>query len=501
MIIVTETGHEYKDTVVFRGKSNSVQQRQHMTRLLSIPKMFFSALVAGSIIGLLTPAGSLADITVMKRAIVGYNKRMHKASLLEGTYRGEEGILMMKPDVARSFNLTVPEYPDYEKGKALFKKAEKLLDKTIKIMEIQANNRGFRKKHVSQIADLAVLYNKTKRLAQEKLSEYRSKLDPKLDERLNSKICTALLEILLEESLREKSRNLRDALGHFYNLCHGINKRKFPLTAGNVLFVNFVFNEEKRKPLKSSENTYDMDTQKTVNEDILRPGWRSRLGRDESRYLRLIESELQNRKKTGDSVEALLFLALIKQESRFDPKDVSRVGAAGLTQIMPATGQKLGMKHIFSPDYYEEAGILLGNERSSRGKAIRLLYEINEENKSELARKAMDLMGQSMKYKKRRKILFLRYARELRDMGKDDRLDPRKAIKYGLEYFSSLMVLQKGDISLALASYNAGPHRVEKYKGLPPFSETVGFRNRVLTYYKEYLEKLEESKLKKSKDH
>jgi soluble lytic murein transglycosylase-like protein len=31
-----------------------------------------------------------------------------------------------------------------------------------------------------------------------------------------------------------------------------------------------------------------------------------------------------------------------------------------------------------------------------------------------------------------------------------------------------------GDISLALASYNAGQHRVKEFGGLPPFRETIG---------------------------
>ena len=35
----------------------------------------------------------------------------------------------------------------------------------------------------------------------------------------------------------------------------------------------------------------------------------------------------------------LLFLALIRQESRFDPQAVSYAGATGLTQVMPETGQ------------------------------------------------------------------------------------------------------------------------------------------------------------------
>jgi len=52
-----------------------------------------------------------------------------------------------------------------------------------------------------------------------------------------------------------------------------------------------------------------------------------------------------------------------------------------------------------------------------------------------------------------------------------------------------LMKKQKGDISLALASYNAGPHRVREFNGIPPYEETVHFRNRVLQYYREYLRK------------
>lgn len=37
--------------------------------------------------------------------------------------------------------------------------------------------------------------------------------------------------------------------------------------------------------------------------------------------------------------DPLLFLALIRQESRFDPRAVSYAGATGLTQVMPATGE------------------------------------------------------------------------------------------------------------------------------------------------------------------
>ena len=70
-----------------------------------------------------------------------------------------------------------------------------------------------------------------------------------------------------------------------------------------------------------------------------------------------------------------------------------------------------------------------------------------------------------------------------------DRLKPEMSIKYGLIYFARLMKEQDGDISLALASYNAGPHRVKEYRGIPPFNETIQFRNRILRFYREYLER------------
>ena len=59
-------------------------------------------------------------------------------------------------------------------------------------------------------------------------------------------------------------------------------------------------------------------------------------------------------------VDPLLMAALIRQESRFDPRAVSRVGARGLGQIMPATGQQMAQERrlgtwdanlLFVPDF------------------------------------------------------------------------------------------------------------------------------------------------------
>jgi len=180
----------------------------------------------------------------------------------------------------------------------------------------------------------------------------------------------------------------------------------------------------------------------------------------------------------------------MKRESNFSPKAVSYVGAAGLTQIMPRTARGLGMKNVFEPPHFDQAVSLLKKERKLKQKAIGLISQITEKNRVKFARLARKYMRMSRDCRKERVQLFSRYKKELLDKAQDDRLDPAKAIKHGYKYFSQMMKAQKGDMSLALASYNAGPHRVKQYKGMPPFAETVSFRNSVLRYYREYLKRM-----------
>ena len=100
--------------------------------------------------------------------------------------------------------------------------------------------------------------------------------------------------------------------------------------------------------------------------------------------------------------------AVIKQESKYDSKAVSPVGARGLMQMMPATAERFGLKDPFDPAANVEAGT--------------------------------------------------------------------KYLKWLLKRFD-------GDVSLALAGYNAGEGAVDKYKGVPPYSETQNYVKKIVSNY------------------
>lgn len=65
-------------------------------------------------------------------------------------------------------------------------------------------------------------------------------------------------------------------------------------------------------------------------------------------------------------------------------------------------------------------------------------------------------------------------------LGVRDAMDPLENISGGARYLASLFQ-RFPDPRVALAAYNAGPTRVESYGGIPPFRETRGFVERVMT--------------------
>ncbi|WP_297055690.1 lytic transglycosylase domain-containing protein [Thermosulfurimonas sp.] len=69
--------------------------------------------------------------------------------------------------------------------------------------------------------------------------------------------------------------------------------------------------------------------------------------------------------------------------------------------------------------------------------------------------------------------------------GVRDPFNPRQNI-FGAARFLKQLLDRFGDLRLALAAYHAGPERVERYHGIPPFPETRRYIRMVLRYYRYY---------------
>lgn len=73
-----------------------------------------------------------------------------------------------------------------------------------------------------------------------------------------------------------------------------------------------------------------------------------------------------------------------------------------------------------------------------------------------------------------------------RAYGVMDPFSSSQSIDGGARHIKSLMQRYKGDLTLVAAAYNAGVGSVQRYRGVPPYSETHAYVEKVQTLYARY---------------
>jgi soluble lytic murein transglycosylase-like protein len=71
-------------------------------------------------------------------------------------------------------------------------------------------------------------------------------------------------------------------------------------------------------------------------------------------------------------------------------------------------------------------------------------------------------------------------------LGVTDVTDPAQALEGGAKYLKQQLDTFDGDVTKALAAYNAGPGAVQRYGGVPPYAETQNYVQKVQAFAAAY---------------
>jgi soluble lytic murein transglycosylase-like protein len=69
------------------------------------------------------------------------------------------------------------------------------------------------------------------------------------------------------------------------------------------------------------------------------------------------------------------------------------------------------------------------------------------------------------------------------ELGVSNAFDAKANVEGGTKYLRELLEKYNYDVPKALAAYNAGPRRVDQYRGVPPYSETQAYVARIIRDY------------------
>lgn len=85
-------------------------------------------------------------------------------------------------------------------------------------------------------------------------------------------------------------------------------------------------------------------------------------------------------------------------------------------------------------------------------------------------------------------------------LGVKNSFDAAENVDGGVRYLMQLLQQFNYDVPKALAAYNAGPHRVAQYKGVPPYRETRAYVARIIRdYNRKKLAEMKQAKLATTK--